>query len=426
MLLQVEGQASTDEDEDRSLFITLIDGSDTEKNYGTFQSHNQKVVANAKGIFMTYLHQNSKAEDEKPNVWRLVHSKDGGRSFSTLYEGHANSMAPVMETDGEGNLYLAHPEYGTQTEPMQEFHFYRFLAAEGYRRPHISIFPDISCAAKYAMAYDAGRKRFYLATQYGRLLTIDQSGNLLHNLAVLEFRGPEAATQYPQLFVDPSGTLHHAWTTAGFTGYHYPSIHYLKSIDGGATWQKMDGTPVPTPAIPDWTGPSDVICLPDEYEVLTWLSSFWIKRGKAHFAYWARPPANRFHYMRFDLQTGQRDRDSWMDDPDQQWRGEEIVLTGMDGLFASDPARPEASLYAVQHSGGGRIGCLFSRDNGQTWQDGAISEKSYGSVYALGGCRSITAEGRIIGSFTSRADSQEPWKVYFFSIPVARNTGRSN
>ena len=161
----------------QSIAVTLVDGSNTEKNLGTFQSHNQKVVANANGIFMTYLRDNNETDDNDPDVWRLVYSKDGGDTFSTIYEGRGNTRSPVIETDEENNIYLAHPEYGSPAGQKQDFLVYRFSASSNYRRPSIQTFGDVACAAKYAMAYDASRKQFYIATQYGMLVTVDMDGN---------------------------------------------------------------------------------------------------------------------------------------------------------------------------------------------------------------------------------------------------------
>ena len=49
--------------------VTCVD--DHACGYGTFQSHNQKVVSNANGIFMTYLREDNEKDPAQPNVWRL-------------------------------------------------------------------------------------------------------------------------------------------------------------------------------------------------------------------------------------------------------------------------------------------------------------------------------------------------------------------
>ncbi len=185
--------------------LTCVD--DRACGFGTFQSHNQKVVSNANGIFMTYLRENNEKDPGKGNVWRLMRSVDGGKTFSVVYEGRNNCRAPCIETDRRGNLYLAHPEYGSSAKRKSEFHFYRFSAARKYKGPGISVFPNVGCASKYAMAYDAKRKRFYIATQYGQLLTVGENGKLLAKRAVLKSRGPKAGTQYPLLQVDRAGKL---------------------------------------------------------------------------------------------------------------------------------------------------------------------------------------------------------------------------
>ena len=374
--------------------------------YGTFQSHNQKVVSNANGIFMTYLQQNNEKDPAKPNVWRLMRSADGGKTFSVVYEGRNNGRAPCIETDRRGNLYLAHPEYGSQIKRRKEFIFYRFLAAKKYKAPSISVFRDVGCAAKYAMAYDAKRKRFYIATQYGQLLTVDENGKLLSKRAVLSARGPKGCTQYPLLQVGPTGRLHHAWTTVQRGKPVYWDIHYMLSPDGAA-WFNLKRKKLKTPIIPDNTGPTLRVSLDDEFESNTWLSNFMAKDGKLHFIYNAGTKPRRHHYMRYDIATGKRDIHL-----QSKFKGKTITLSGVSGFFASrsttTAAKTRSPLYCVIHDRG-YIASLVSYNNGQTWRDHAKSRETFG-IYALGGARQITADGYLIGSFTQSG------RVYFFRI----------
>jgi len=46
-----------------------------------------------------------------------------------------------------------------------------------------------------------------------------------------------------------------------------------------------------------------------------------------------------------------------------------------------------------------RIACLRSDDQGRTWTDHALSPPVQ-NPYAIGGCRTITPDGWIIGAFT--------------------------
>jgi len=380
--------------------VTCVD--DKACGYGTFQSHNQKVVSNANGIFMTYLKEDNEKAPDKPNVWRLMRSIDGGKTFSVVYEGRNNGRAPCIETDRAGNLYLAHPEYGSQTKPRKEFLFHRFLASKKYRSPSISVFDDVGCAAKYTMAHDARRKRFYIATQYGQLLTVGENGKLLSKRSVLNPRGPKGCTQYPLLQVDPAGKLHHAWTTVHRDKSVYWDIHYMLSPDG-STWFNLKREKLKCPIIPDNTGPTLRVSLLDEFESNTWLSNFMAKDGKAHFIYHARTRPGRQHYMRYDIAGSRRDIHL-----QSKLRGETITLSGVSGFFASTLAKPKSPLYGVIQDKG-RIACLASIDNGKTWRDHAKSKAKYGP-YALGGAREVTSNGYIIGSFTQGK------KVYFFRI----------
>jgi hypothetical protein len=353
---------------------------------------------------MTYLKEDNEKDPAKPNVWRLMRSVDKGRTFSVVYEGRNNGRAPCIETDLAGNLYLAHPEYGSRTKRRKEFMFYRFEASKKYEAPSVSVFGDVGCAAKYAMAHDAKRKRFYIATQYGQLLTVSENGKLLSKRSVLNARGPKGCTQYPLLQVDRTGTLHHAWTTVQRGKPVYWDIHYMLSPDGAA-WSNLKRQKLKTPIIPDNTGPTLRVSLDDEFEANTWLSNFMARDGKLHFIYHARTKPSRQQYMRYDIATGRRDIHL-----QSKLKGETIMLSGVSGFFASQSAKPKSTLYCVIQDKG-HIASLASDDNGKTWRDHAKSKEKFG-IYALGGAREVTSDGSIIGSFTQGG------RVNFFRIPA--------
>ncbi|MDP6633615.1 MAG: hypothetical protein QGG42_01820 [Phycisphaerae bacterium] len=353
---------------------------------------------------MTYLKEDNEKDPDKPNVWRLMRSTDGGKTFSVVYEGRNGCRAPCIETDRRGNLYLAHPEYGTRNKRKKEFHFRLFSAAKEYKAPSVAVFGDVGCAAKYAMAHDAKRKRFYIATQYGQLLAVGENGKLLSKRSVLNARGPKGCTQYPLLQVDRTGSLHHAWTTVQRGKPVYWDIHHMLSPDGAAWWnlkRKKLKCPIP----PDNTGPTLRVSLDDEFEANTWLSNFRAKEGKLHFIYHARTKPSRQHYMRYDIAKGVRDIHL-----QSKLKGKTITLSGVSGFFASRSDKPGSTLYCVIQDRG-HIASLASDDNGKTWRDHARSKSAYGP-YALGGAREITKDGAIIGSFTQGG------KVYFFRIPA--------
>ena len=63
--------------------------------------------------------------------------------------------------------------------------------------------------------------------------------------------------------------------------------------------------------------------------------------------------------------------------------------------------------------------CLASDDNGATWRDFAASPP-VANPYSIGGCRNVTRDGSIIGSFTEQTapttDTGGGSKVFFFRI----------
>lgn len=117
----------------------------------------------------------------------------------------------------------------------------------------------------------------------------------------------------------------------------------------------------------------------------------------------------RQHHVRYDVATARRELDR------TELRGETIRLQGLDGLLAAGPG---GSLYCVMPDGRG-IACLVSRDGGTTWHDHARSGEAF-APYGLGGCRRVTDDGWIIGSFTDLTGTSDhpprPPRVFFFRI----------
>ncbi len=392
--------------------------------FGTFQSHNQKVVSNRNGIFMVHLR--SRNEAYTAQQWRLSRSTDGGRTFETAYEATDATNPPVLETDEGDNIYLVRPDFVDRNA-----YLYRFRAEDGYSRPAISMIPNGS-AGKYCMAYDRERSQLYYFAHNNTFHVVGLDGAVRRSVTLLQ-KGEDATLQYPHLYLDRDGTLHAAWTTTHYPPpsdprrYIYRDIHTMQSRDGGETWQTMGGTPLSVPVVADCTGSTDRITPGGEQDLHTWLSSFMSKDGKVHFTYQANfsvPPRERpggghpdgkvhsvhpasltspiQHYTRYDLDMAKRDRDVY-----PEFKGERIFVRDSSAFFATRSREPGSPLYCVT-ADEERITCLASEDNGETWRDYAVSEAAFppcgqGSrIYAIGGCREVTQDGYILGSFTHR------------------------
>jgi len=391
--------------------IQLVCVDERATGYGTFQSHNQKVVSNAQGIFMTHIR--TRNEPYTAQAWRLTWSTNGGASFSTLYEATNATSAPVLETDAQDNLYLARPDFVDG-----HAYLYRFFATNGYQQPLLTRITNGS-AGKYSMVLDPSRQQLSYFAHNNTFHQIGTDGAVRTSVQLVQ-AGQSAALQYPLLFLDADRVLHAAWTTQAHGRYLYWDIHYMQSPDGGTRWRKMDGTKLTAPVIADQNGPADRITLDDEFESHTWLSSFLIKDGKAHFLYLTQASPPRQHYLRYDLKSARRDLDF-----QPEFKGKNISLRSLDGFFASRASVPGSTLYCISRDAKeSRIACLASDDNGATWHDYAMSELVQ-SPYAIGGCREITSDGFIIGSFTEQAAGDavpgaSP-KVHFFKIEARAN-----
>ena len=295
---------------------------------------------------------------------------------------------------------------GPARHPAQ--YLYRFPATNGYRHPAITRIPH-GAAGKFAMVLDQSRGQlcYFAHNNIFHLVGLDGVVRLSTNLLMA---GKGAVLQYPLLCLDTENRLHAAWTSQKHGVYLYWDIHYLHSPDGGIAWRTMAGTPVALPVVADEGGPADRITLDDEFEVHTWLSSFLVKDGKAHFLYLAQANPPRQHYVRYDLKTARRDLDIH-----PEFKGQQLSLRGLDGFFANHQSASDSALYCIgRDASRNRLVCLASNDQGTTWRDYAASEV-VSNPYSIGGYRQVTADGWIIGSFTDQI-SPGPSKVYFFRI----------
>lgn len=119
--------------------------------------------------------------------------------------------------------------------------------------------------------------------------------------------------------------------------------------------------------------------------------------------------------VRCDIATGKREIDH-----QPKSSGEKRSLQGLDGFFATRGAEPGSPLFVIAgDERTTRIACLRSDDNGATWHDHAISEP-FKQPYAIGGCREVTPDGWIIGSFSDMTGEKKngapEGRVHFFRI----------
>jgi len=388
--------------------LTCVDPMAT--GYATFQSYNQKVVANGRGIFMTHIR--TRNEPYTAQQWRLSRSRDGGHTFETLYEATHATNPPVLETDEEDNIYLIRPDFIDGNA-----YLYRFFAVKDYREPAVTVIPNGS-AGKFCMVFDPVRRQICYFAHNGTFHRVDLNGIVLSS-TILVTSGKSAYLQYPLLYLDETGTLHAAWTTVKHGVYLYWDVHYLQSLDGGISWRTMNGTPVSLPVVADEGGPADRVSLDDEFDEHSWLESFFVRGGKAHFLYLAQTHPPRQHYVRYDISTAKREIDIY-----PEFKGQTLMLRSLDGFFATCKADKGGAIYVVSRdANASRLACLASDDNGITWRDHAVS-LPVANPYSIGGSREVTEDGWVIGSFTEQTGSTSAAgggsKVYFFRIGIGR------
>ena len=394
-------------------------------HFATFQSHNQKIVSNENGIFLTHL---VSAEDGyRAQQWRLLRSTNGGKTFTIVYESVDPTNPPAIETDAQADIYLARPDF-----LKNRGYLHRFRAEDHYGEGVVSGLGG-GFDGKFAAAIDEPRAHLYYmgnSTDAMQLRTVGLDGRL-QRTDTLVTAGPNAHLEYPQLMLAPDGVLHLAWTTVRYfkegdnetRPYTYWDIHYMASPDGGVSWRRLDGSRLNLPAPADDTGPTDRISLDDDFLPTSWLSAFYAKAGKVHFAYAARGTDGdtRHRYVRYDTKTGEKDVDLSPFFSDWNYKG-----VTSSGLFSSRVDQSDSPLFYVTGISG-RLVCKWSRDNGTTWEDYAASDPGQvfrGSLYSIGGAREVTSDGYVIGTFTDSRVGNAGYResksaLYFYKISTA-------
>jgi hypothetical protein len=374
--------------------------------YGTFESHNQKVISNQYGIFTSSLRGRTEAFTN--NTWLLSRSTDGGKTFSVVYSAANAIHTPAIETDPNGVIYAS-------TFSGADAVILKFDPANNYKSPiSLAQLPSGS-AQKFAMILDWQRKQIYYACAHTfddfRFYVIKLDGTVSTN-KIITVRGSSGQAHYPHLTLDESNTLYLGWTTVNNANlYLYWDIHFMMSKDGGQNWEKPNGAKLSIPVVADETGPTDEIVPSSEFPVNTWLWNMVAKNGKINLPYTAQIDGNTWnqHYVRYDLATAKIDLNI-----SPKWGGRNIFLNNSNGFCTTKLKDKNFPLYCISRSGAWRLYVIVSYDNGTTWNDYAQSDFNTQNIYAIGGAREITSDGYIIGTYTDVTNTQAV--VRFFRI----------
>lgn len=364
---------------------------------------------------MTYRPEllNESSQSAISSTWKLLRSIDNGETFSVVYEETNNygNNAPALETDSNGNLFVLLSYYFTKNSEI-----WTFSPADNFSSHRVFTVPGSGIGGKFTLLYDYanGNRFLYFFSHSGGFykMKTDIQGNIqLVAGYQLTVAGPSAQPQYPLLALDENGILYAAWTNWNTTMSKYWSIHAIRSLDKGNSWQTLNGAPLGLPVVCDETGPATRITSNNEFDVNTWLWNFLPRDNKIHFAYEIMAPPYDQIYVRYNLGTGQEDKRI-----QPEWKGNRVSLASLDGFVVRDNGNPFRS-YWVSRTADNHIGVLYTEDSGLTWHDYGKSDYSVApgrSIYATGGFREVTSDSFIIGAFTDYNNGRGD--VYFLKL----------
>lgn len=409
--------------------VTVVDAEAT-THLATFFNVNQRVVTTPDGVFATYLHETRHADEARSavNEWRLVRSRDGGRSFAPWYVHRrvgANDVigkAPEIVADPEGNLYLA---TAMDDQHVHVFRFDRGGSTEPRYARRIRFGGD---APKFSLLYDPRQRRLVVMTASWLLVIDPETGAVVDDTRYrMLTQGRFAYPQYSFLALTDGGDLVAAWHTARFETNYYYDIHwaFADAASGFRAWRDPRSGALlggaKEPIVCDSSGAAPMINLPDMLSLdgsrTNGLNSMIVKDGKVHFMAGGQHAGRPYQvrYVRCELHG---------DAPPLRLGAEAIgsppcVVQGSDGFFCSADTGPASPLFWVTQSDR-RIMVLRSDDHGTTWTPHARSEvvaDAGRSLYGVVGERRIV-DGTIRGLVTDQSMTP-PHRVLAFSLATA-------
>jgi hypothetical protein len=401
-----------------------------QSHLATFFNVNQRVVRTPQGLFITYLKESRPVAGDEPavNEWRMMHSRDDGRSFQLAY-AHRQSggpevigKAPEIVTDEAGNLYLV-SVMDDQHAHVWKFSHDRVAEPVYHERLRIGGY-----APKFSLLFDMAHQRLILMTAAWLLVIDPQTGRLQDNLRYQMLAdGEHAYPQYAFLTLNEQSDLIAAWHTARRETNYYYDIHWAiaPASEGLRLWRDplsggvlgRSGSPI----VCDSSGPAPMLNRPDQLSLdgsqTNGLNSLFYKAGYLHFMAGGQVAGSRYQvrYSRIDLSSEQ---------PALRLSGEQLSsptvgVLGSDGFFSAADIGGQTPLYWVSHSDRSVI-VLRTDDHGQTWHPHAVSSRLAepgGSLYGVTGSRQLV-DGWIEALVVDQT-VQGPHRLLFFRVPVA-------
>ena len=255
---------------------------------GNNGSHNQKIVSNGNGIFLTYTYYRG-PESTSQIGWALLQSTDGGASFSVRYQQytHFGTNTPTLESYPRDYIFAVDSDFNHHSDSSgnADAYFYRFDATTGFTTPSVMATIPGGSAVKFSTRLDPTNDLiYYYAWYHGespQFYALDGNGTIVSETALTREGGwvndpnggvTTTVAHYPYVTSDPWGRIFAAWTTAATSGlYWYRDIHFMMA--SGGYWQRADGTAHSLPVWPDNYGNTDKVSSDDEYYMQNWLSS---------------------------------------------------------------------------------------------------------------------------------------------------------
>jgi hypothetical protein len=401
--------------------------------YGTFGSHNQRIVTNGHGIFMSYLHADDCSAGLNASTWRLARSTDNGATWSTLYSlSCANANAATLETDGSDNVYafIGSCSSWSGNWSSSPTTFLKFGASNSYASPLVTNTTVIPVSSsKFTSAIDLSRSYLYFLTWWNgsttnQLYVIDFSGTLVRSVLLwgtATTSGAAVEPTYPHLHVGSNGNLYAAWTNTDFSapGQDYYDAKFIYSTDAGATWQGPPGAiTLPINPGPLDTNSWEIVDSGDIKSIGTtadnWLSSLAYDRGFLHFVYDVNFGSKEV-YKRFNFSSGTFDTEVT-----PSIHGKTITIGQAHGAFSQDSTGTGRLFYGSDANGSlfGHVGILYTDDAGETWHDYASSSNlSVSNELYLGynaGGRLLDSSGAVLGALTRNTSDGNPADVFFW------------
>ncbi len=260
--------------------VDYVEILDSKTNpYSTFHSHVRRHTIVGKNLFITYTVDCNKTYTQQ--TWKLVQYDTKTKIPHLVYQSADATNPPCIVSNLRGDIFIVYSEFVKNVVVFLKFQ-------ENKNKYYLVDRKEYSTKGSGKFSCDICKKTnfLYFFDNKGKLFKFDEQGSLLEEKTIV-VNNNDIGIEYPQIFISDNGIINIAWTNVKLDHWHYLSIYYLFSMDGGKKWIKelFQFKRSKLPILADSKKKAVEITRQEKKPTQRWLANFIFHKHKIYFAY---------------------------------------------------------------------------------------------------------------------------------------------